>query len=513
LSRLRTAGLSVIAVVLVLVSWPHAQGTTPASPLTVVTREGRRPVPTTLLNGQEFIALDELASLFQLTVREDALVGGITVTYKGRTIVASADQAMASVNGRVVTLPAPVARVGRRLFVPIDFIPRALAPIYDSPIDLRRASRLLIVGTIRVARVVVRIDAAGPPTRATVEVTPPLLVSAALDAGRVLVRIEADALDAPPPPAAAGLIEQIRTGDQTTTVAIALNARAGTPRVSTTTSTESTRVSIEIPLAAQSQDTNASPVPPQATPPPSVPVPGEPLPPLLGNRAAKLQTMVIDAGHGGDDAGVHGPKGTLEKQITLDVARRLKTLVETRLGVRVVMTRDGDRSVPADERDAIANNSKADLFLSVHVNGAPSAGLKGAEVYYLRLDRAGEEARRSAAATELVLPALGGVTRPIDVIRWDLAQASHVGASSRFASMLEEELEKHAPMGPRPLQQSPIRVLSGANMPAALVEIAYLTNAEQERGIQSTDFQTAIAQSMYDAVVRFRTYLEAAPTP
>ncbi len=497
MSRLRTAGLSVIAVVLVLVSWPHAQGTTPASPLTIVTREGRRPVPTTLLNGQEFIALDELASLFQLTVREDALVGGITVTYKGRTIVASADQAMASINGRVVTLPAPVARVGRRLFVPIDFIPRALAPIYDSPIDLRRASRLLIVGTIRVARVVVRIDAAGPPTRATIEVTPALLVSAAFDAGRVLVRIEADVLDAPPPPAAAGLI----------------NARAGTPRVSTTTSTESTRVSIEIPLAAQSQDTNASPVAPQAPPPPSVPVPGEPLPPLLGNRTAKLQTMVIDAGHGGDDAGVHGPKGTLEKQITLDVARRLKTLVETRLGVRVVMTRDADRSIPADERDAIANNSKADLFLSVHVNGAPSAGLKGAEVYYLRLDRAGDEARRSAAATELVLPALGGATRPIDVIRWDLAQASHVGASSRFASMLEEELEKHAPMGPRPLQQAPIRVLSGANMPAALVEIAYLTNAEQERGVQAAAFQTAIAQSMYDAVVRFRTYLEAAPTP
>ena len=68
-------------------------------------------------------------------------------------------------------------------------------------------------------------------------------------------------------------------------------------------------------------------------------------------------------------------------------------------------------------------------------------------------------------------------------------------------------------MGPRPLQQAPMRVLSGANMPAALVEIAYLTNAEQERGVQSADFQTGIAQAMYDAVVRFRTYLEAAPTP
>jgi N-acetylmuramoyl-L-alanine amidase len=177
------------------------------------------------------------------------------------------------------------------------------------------------------------------------------------------------------------------------------------------------------------------------------------------------------------------------------------------------MTRDDDRGVSPDGRDAIANNSKADLFLSVHVNGAPAASLKGAEVYYLRLDRAGEEARRSAAATELVLPALGGATRPIDVIRWDLAQAPHVDASSRFASMLEEELEKHAPMGPRPLQQAPMRVLSGANMPAALVEMAYLTNAEQEQGVQSAEFQGGLVQAMFDAVVRFKASLEVAPAP
>jgi N-acetylmuramoyl-L-alanine amidase len=223
--------------------------------------------------------------------------------------------------------------------------------------------------------------------------------------------------------------------------------------------------------------------------------------------------MVIDAGHGGDDNGVRGAKGALEKQITLEVARRLKTLVETRLGVRVVMTRDDDRNVSLDERDAIANNNKADLFLSLHANGAPSAGVKGTEVYYLRLDRAGEEARRSTAATELVLPVVSGVTRAIDVIPWDLAQAAHVDASSRFASMLEEEIEKHGTMGPRPLQQAPMRVLSGANMPAALVEIAYLTNADDEKSVQSADAQGVLVQAIYDAIVRFRAFLEAAPTP
>ena len=223
--------------------------------------------------------------------------------------------------------------------------------------------------------------------------------------------------------------------------------------------------------------------------------------------------MVIDPGHGGNDGGVKGAKGALEKQITLEVARRLKTIVETRLGVRVILTRDDDKAVTPDERDSVANNSKADLFISLHVNGAPAPAVKGAEVYYLRLDRAGEEARRKAAATELVLPAVGGGNRSIDVIPWDLAQASHLDDSSRFASMLEEELEKHAPMGPRPLQQAPMRVLSGVNMPAALVEIAYLTNADQEQGLQTAEFQGGVVQAMYDAIVRFRSYLEAAPNP
>src|SRR5262245_53670959 len=248
-----------------------------------------------------------------LAVRADALAGGVTVTYKGRTVVASADQPMASINGRVVTLPAPIARAGRRLLVPLDFIPRAIAPIYDSPIELRRASRLLIVGNVRVPRAAIRLEAAGPPTRLTVDVVPPLAVSTAFDAGRVLVRVDADALDIATTPAGAGLIDQIRTGDQTTTIAIALNARAGVPRISTTTTNESTRVLVDVPIAAQQETGAPTPAPPPPAPPaaPSAPE----APPLLGTRTARLQTMVLDAGHGGEDTGVRGPKGTLEKQV------------------------------------------------------------------------------------------------------------------------------------------------------------------------------------------------------
>ena len=498
-----TAAL-VIALVLLLASLPQAQGTPPATPLTLISKEGRRPVPTVVLSGQELIALDTVAALFQVAVREEA--GGITVTYRGRTVVASTDQPMASVGGRVVALPAPPVRSGRTWLVPLDFLPRALGPIYDQRIDLRRTSRLLVVGDLRVPRVTARIDAPGPPTRATIEVTPAAPVTVSVEGGRIVARIEADALDLAVPPAGAGLIEQVRPGDQPGTVAVLFSGRAGAPRATPSEADNVTRIAIEIPAAPAAAE---APAPPPVAPPPA---PAESLPPLGTPRTA-LQTIVIDPGHGGEDVGVRGPGGVEEKQITLDVARRLRAMIENRLGIRVVLTRDEDRPVAIDERAAVANNSKADLFLSLHANAAPVASIAGAEVFHLQLDPEAEEVRRSAEAEAIALPVLGGATRTLDVIRWDLAQARHVEASAVLAGMLEDTLRAHVPMGPRPLQDAPLRVLMAANMPAALVEMAYLTNEQQQTRARSEAFQTSLAQGIYDAVLRFRAYLEERRAP
>src|SRR5687767_14271402 len=189
---------------MVPVLFVQAQGTPPPSPLTLIAREGRRAVPTVMVSGQELIALDEVATLFQVTVAEDAPTGGVTVTYRNRTIVLSSTQPIASAGGRVVTLPAPVTRSGRRLMVPVEFLSRALGPIYDRRIELRRASRLLMVGDVTVPRVTVRVDAVGPPTRATLEISPAAQAMVTTDVGRIIVRIEADALDPAYPSGANG---------------------------------------------------------------------------------------------------------------------------------------------------------------------------------------------------------------------------------------------------------------------------------------------------------------------
>jgi len=192
------------------------------------------------------------------------------------------------------------------------------------------------------------------------------------------------------------------------------------------------------------------------------------------------------------------------------VARRLRSLLESRLGLSVLLTRDEDRIVGHDERASIANNNKADLFISLHANASPNRDAKGAEIFYLSLDGFSGESRSAAERPNArPVPVLGGGSREIDLILWDMAQARHLAESAAFAMLVEEELRKRVDMSPNPIQQAPFRVLVAANMPAVLVEMAFLSNPQQEAQLTSDDFKTRVVQSIYDAVVRYRGRVEA----
>ena len=138
-----------------------AQSSQTPAPYTVVSREGRQTLPVRMVNGQEMFALDDLARLFNLSVKEDTIAGGLTVSAGGETILLSANQEIVSVGGRLVSLPAPPARDGRAWLVPVDFVPRALASVSSTPIELRKPSRLVLVGDIRMPRVTGRIEGLG----------------------------------------------------------------------------------------------------------------------------------------------------------------------------------------------------------------------------------------------------------------------------------------------------------------------------------------------------------------
>jgi N-acetylmuramoyl-L-alanine amidase len=169
----------------------------------------------------------------------------------------------------------------------------------------------------------------------------------------------------------------------------------------------------------------------------------------------------------------------------------------------VLLTRDDDRTVGLDERAAMANNNKADLFLSLHANASLRRAAAGAEVFYLSIDRADEEARRVAESEGVAMPVFGGGTREIDVILWEMAQARHIEESAGLARAIEGQLRESVPMSPRAIQQAPFRVLVGANMPAVLVEMGYLTNATQESQLASGDFQARMVAALAEAIGRF----------
>ena len=507
-----TAAYSATISLILLAVTLQAQAP-PAAPLTLVSREGRRPVPTTVIDGRELIALDDIGALFGVAVKEDAAAGGVTLTYRGRTVVVSANQAIASVQGQVVPLPSPVVRSGRRWLVPVEFLQVALSPIYDSRIQVRRTSRLVVLGDLRIPQVVARITP-GTPTRITADISPALPATATQDGPRLLIRVDADALDLSlPSGASGGLVQQIRPGEQPNTLIVTLDAGAGTARVTNTPTPAGTRLSIEVPgaaattaPAAASADAGA---PDAAVPATAADIPAPPIDreALLAPRPV-LRTIVLDPGHGGSDRGVAGAGGLSEKDLTVTVARRLRSLLETRLGVRVLLTREEDNDVGLDRRAAVANNAKADLFLSLHANAAPAPTVAGAEVYYLQLDREGEQVREEAEAASVALPVVGGGTRSLEILRWDLAQARHVETSAALAAIVAEHLASHLTMGASPIRRAPLRVLEGVNMPAVLVEMAYLTNPAQERLARSDDYRNLVAQALFDAVVRFRRHLE-----
>lgn len=234
-----------------------------------------------------------------------------------------------------------------------------------------------------------------------------------------------------------------------------------------------------------------------------------------------VRTIVLDPGHGGKEVGAIGANGLMEKDVTLAICRKLAELLQNKLGVRVILTRYDDAQVPLEERTSIANQYKADLFLSIHLNAAVIRGARGAETYFLSLEASDELAKKAA---ELENSNAGGAAAPSDelnLILWDLAQQEYLKESSRLAEMIQEEMNRLGNIQNRGVKQAPFRVLLGATMPAALVEVGFISNPEEETQLASADFQNGVATALVGAVERFKIEYEtklgirppAAPAP
>ena len=215
----------------------------------------------------------------------------------------------------------------------------------------------------------------------------------------------------------------------------------------------------------------------------------------------KLRRVVLDAGHGGGDSGTSGPDGLREKDVALDVAKRLGALIQDRLGGEVIYTRTDDTFVPLGRRTAIANEANADLFLSIHVNSSPIRAASGVETYYLSFTTshsALETAARENAGAEQNIHELQDLLRKI-------ALKDKVDESREFASRIQTSLGPIAARAnhtakDRGIKKAPFVVLIGAQMPAVLVEIGFITNSQEEVMMRRGDHRQRIADALYKGV-------------
>jgi N-acetylmuramoyl-L-alanine amidase len=219
----------------------------------------------------------------------------------------------------------------------------------------------------------------------------------------------------------------------------------------------------------------------------------------------KVLRIVIDPGHGGDDPGAIGKRGLKEKDVTLALSKRMKTLIEKRLpGTQVFMTRDHDKTLTLPSRTDFANRMQADLFISVHVNASLNRETQGIETYYLNIthDRyALRLAARENAMSE-------SETSNLEYILADLAMKSSVSDSVRLGRIVQDSLcgnllEQWDDIKNLGLKQAMFYVLMGAKMPAILVETSFISNRTDEKRLKDDAYQHAVAEGIVKGIERY----------
>jgi N-acetylmuramoyl-L-alanine amidase len=214
-----------------------------------------------------------------------------------------------------------------------------------------------------------------------------------------------------------------------------------------------------------------------------------------------INTIVIDPGHGGKDPGAIGKSGLMEKDVVLDIALKLRNLLEKQLSKRVILTRESDVFIPLDERTLIANAKKADLFISIHTNSSPKKKTRGVEIYLV-----GQSTDRTAMATAArENSASERAMSDLEVILNDLLENTKIDESLELAHTTRRSFLKTVgahynhtvDLG---VKRAPFYVLINANMPSILAEVAFISNPTEEQRLSNETYRQRIAEALFEGI-------------
>ena len=225
-----------------------------------------------------------------------------------------------------------------------------------------------------------------------------------------------------------------------------------------------------------------------------------------------VRKVVIDPGHGGKDPGAMGPSGVKEKDVVLGIAKRLQEKIKAKLNLDAILTRSSDRFLPLEERTALANTQKADLFVSIHTNAHKNRRIYGISTYILNVATDEEAARLAAFENAVSAKRISDLEKILN----DLMLNSKINESSRLADAVQQGLIKGLPRSYSKIKdlgvkQAPFYVLIGAQMPSIMVEISFITNRWEEKRLASAAYQEAVAEGILTGIKSYIRQIEAVP--
>jgi len=491
-----TRALSLISIALASALFllaqapPAAAPPNPANQATVRAANGDHKVTIAQQNGQTYFAADEVIAALGGTLTHEG--NGFKAALNNSVAAFGTDSRFAVVKDDLIEMPVPPVTIDNRPFVPWQFFQGFL--LRSSALDATwdPAARLLQIHPAQTTAVGIQVSVANVQgiSKLVLTLTGSAEYAIVKEPGAYTVRFKS-AIKAP-------YVEQTHEDPyvaKTSFIGNDLRIQLTAPDVVGDAYRLENPFRIVLDLR---KGAAAAPGTPQ---------------PVMSSRPVEspgIHTIVIDPGHGGKEVGAIGPGGLMEKDATLAVCRLLAASLEARLKTRVVLTRNDDSVVPLDQRTAIANQYHADLFLSVHMNAAIVKGAHGAETYFLSLDASDKLAEKAAevennAAKNAAAPASSS---DLKLILWDLAQQEYLNESSRLAQAVQEEMNRITGIQSRGVKQAPFKVLVGATMPAALVEVAFITNPDEEAKIKSDAFQKTVVEALTTAVARYKVDYE-----
>lgn len=274
-----------------------------------------------------------------------------------------------------------------------------------------------------------------------------------------------------------------------------------------------TRVATGQPTLVPGTATTAASAPPAIEPPPAPAV--KTMQDVMRGRGMRPLIIAIDAGHGGQDPGAIGLAGKREKDVTLAIARELARQINATPGLKSYLTRDSDRFIPLSQRARLARQAKADMFVSIHADAAENRNAKGSSVYVLSLKGASSQRARWLADKENASDLIGGVrleqtSNTLASVLLDLTQSGHMKASEDAAAHVLDGLKRVGNNHKPHIERANFAVLRTSDMPAMLVETAFISNPDEERRLTDPAHQRALARAVLDGV---NTYFVRQPPP